>query len=187
MKTESGLPWATRALTICLTLLEACGGESKPPGGGAAACPAAPPQGGPKATGGDPCSTEGLECSYGDWPGVCGRKVALCKKGQFYTAIYDCVRNVTCPAQPPPAGMSCSVPQPANACAYGDGSLCICTREAPFDPWGWLCHPGPSDARCPRAMPQLGGSCSPDGVDCDYGVNADGWHLRCAGSIWKRV
>lgn len=168
-------------------MLASCGGGGESLDGaatqsGAAVCPGPPPQGGPGVSPGDSCVEEGLACSYGNWPGVCGREVATCKGGRFQGAVYNCRRATECPATAPATGGPCSVVQPANACVYQDGTRCACAAFA-IGSWHWLCNPPPADPRCPRQMPQLGAGCAPDDVDCDY--QPDGWHMRCQRGLWR--
>jgi hypothetical protein len=52
--------------------------------------------------------------------------------------------------------------------------------------YNWVCAPPPSDARCPGEIPQLGGGCADQGLDCNYGCQ-DPMHVQCNNGAWEMV
>jgi hypothetical protein len=172
--------------SIALFYCCGCGDSQSAP----TACPAMAPQGGPAATGGDPCGKEGLVCSYGDAPGKCERDVAKCKDGKFYLSQLSCVPGPgNCPATAPTGGSTCSLisPNDSGSCWFSDGTWCgcACTDSPQCGSTRWRCVVSTRDATCPSVMPQLGAGCI-GSLDCDYSTSgADGWHLVCVDGHWE--
>jgi hypothetical protein len=136
---------------------------------------------------GSSCAQSGLRCSYGSDPrGYC-RVIADCSGSAWSVQPLNC-NPQTCPDMTPIQHASCMTG--TEVCAFGDGTRCNC---APCPPGGpacrpgptmWYCFPPPTDPACPRAMPNFGDPCSPDGTMCDYGGCMGGFAMICQGGIW---
>ncbi len=144
----------------------------------------------PESPGSGACTREGLVCSYGDDPRPSCRPTSTCTGGQWQLVTPRCTALPSdCGSAPPVERSSCS--NEGDLCAYPDGNRCHCTTCLwsgvgciPEPSPVWHCTPPPSDANCPRTLPNLGQSCTPDGTMCDYDGCGDGRAVQCTGGIW---
>jgi hypothetical protein len=183
----NGFRWANVWILAIFLGTGACGTKPGLLGG----CPAKVPAGGPGGSGGAPCSIEGLICSYGDSPSICGKDIAVCRNGRFYVSVLNCIGSATCPPSVPASGATCSFGPSQNPCAYTRGILCSCDPGSWGDggqgPSTWSCNAPVLDALCPDFLPNLGAACSVEGADCDYGQCQGGWHEHCSNGTWAHV
>jgi hypothetical protein len=160
------------------------GGDANP----GPACPTTPP------TDGTACSRPSLQCSYGTDPDFHCRRVATCAPDTGHWTVQDpegCMLDAgapMCPATAPMTTDSCTSNR--QLCAYDNGMRCTCADCPPggpvcmSGPLRWFCD-APSDANCPRSMPNLGDPCSVENTQCDYGMCiGNGWAVTCQGGVW---
>ena len=150
------------------------------------ACPPMPP------SAGTTCTREGLVCTFGDDPRASCRTRATCTSATWAITSPRCVPLPTdCPATPS-AGAVCGTPD--NVCAYADGTRCNCAfcplsgpACMPTPPPHYFCVPPPSNAQCPRLMPNLGDACTSNGVQCDYDGCGSGMTVECTNNVWVQA
>jgi hypothetical protein len=135
------------------------------------------------------CSSEGLECEYGDsWWNVSCDQVVKCTKGLWVTfrpSSSTCLPQpgpnpADCPADPGVIATGSTCPSASLQCFYGQGVDCQCVASdvdggAPT----WDCKPEPG---CPSSRPRLGASCS--GIElCTYEICVFAEH--CDNGVWQ--
>lgn len=128
----------------------------------------------------DECEHEGLTCSYGDASDLYCRSAFQCVSKAWVIPEPKVVFDGVCEAPPPTwcpseqmAGEQCDVIGATNpSCEYGEGPelvRCYCQAFSSGTSVGaWFCYGPPADTRCPAEVPQLGSSCSAQGVECTY-------------------
>ncbi|MEI8254917.1 MAG: hypothetical protein WCJ30_04515 [Deltaproteobacteria bacterium] len=134
------------------------------------------------------CTSEGLECTYGDDPRSGCRTRLSCTSGAWQLTSPRCVPITGC-SPSPAAGTVC--PNSGDVCVATDGTRCDCDycphggpACAPIPPARWFCNAPPGDANCPRTMPNLGGPCGPAGTACSYDGCGSGMAVVCTAGIW---
>ena len=138
------------------------------------------------------CTTDGLECEYGNDPRYACRTYASCTAGAWLVTLptggCDPIPPVTCPAtRADAAGALCT---PVDAyCSY-DGLNCHCTNCTLYPvvrcegPLAWVCDAPSAVPSCPPARPRLGDSCGlANGTSCEYGCEG-GQSRECRDGSW---
>jgi hypothetical protein len=160
----------------------------------ASACPANEP------TEGETCSGSTLTCWYGHSPRPDCRDIWGCTLGRWHATRQGCVqpRDGYCPASQPDMSTSCtgvSDPTASDECVYGN-VLCECpcvlsetdsgVLAFPCRPVHFACVPPPTTSACPSIAPNIGTSCTPQGVQCVYGDPClDGIAVLCRSAVWS--
>jgi len=148
------------------------GGGGDDGGGPSRGCPVSAP------SIGSGCSTESLECEYGNDPRWSCNTVTRCKGGAWSkvqsndsTCPTPATNPAACPASRTQASGACSVE--GTACNY-EGHWCACGFNG--GPWmidggnsSWQCGGG-TFASCPATRPHIGSACPKTMLECDYGV-----------------
>lgn len=136
-------------------------------------CPSTEPQAG------EACSEETLYCGYGDSPAINCRSAYTCTKGDAgttwvldpaLTKVFPCIPASHCSAAVPALGAACDGADLGLACQY-PGLVCHCQYSSHEKPT-WTCLGAPQDQACPEALPNIGEGCTPNGIECDYTVDA---------------
>ncbi len=138
---------------------------------------------------GSPCAREGLVCGYGDDPRVQCHPRATCTNGAWTW------QRTNCPGLPPTScpptramasGQQCT---PRDAfCGY-EGIPCRCTNcvfypiERCDGPLTWHCEAPNTTPGCPAAIPNLGTTCTAEGLQCGYGCEP-GMARTCRSGVW---
>lgn len=146
----------------------------------------------------EPCTEEGLVCSYGTASTAACRRFYECSQGEWQQSTDNwpetCFRpDGYCPAETPVGGewcpMSLTVP-----CDYPElGLQCFCDgfRFGSGGPGNWGCYGPPEDTRCPAALPNIGEGCSERGLSCFYGVGdcrSPSYRIvQCFAGAWEQA
>jgi len=165
-------------------------------------CPASPPTPGRDC----PIAVSTTGCSYGDsvlpecrdhWqcqcvsahPGVQCSWIA----GNFALSCASAdaaACPVTAPMRASDGGLPACSAAVGTRCGYPDGTICGCTSCLerggpcqPVNPPRWSCSSPPSDANCPRTIPNAGSSCTRAGLECVYDAGC-GISARCESMRW---
>jgi hypothetical protein len=143
---------------------------------------------------GSACAMAGEQCTYGDDPRAQCRDEFNCEGGAWQklppAPEQACTPASACPGEKPAPQATCTDAEIGDACAFSDGSQCLCSYCGlggpvcmPMEPPNWFCSPPPADPHCPTIIPNAGTSCSGEGQSCQYpggcGVNA-----TCKGGVW---
>jgi hypothetical protein len=172
--------------------------------GGSAAnsCPASPPTPGRDC----PIAVSTTGCSYGDsvlpecrdrWQCQCvsAHPGVQCSWISGNLALTCAPADAAaCPATAPmrasDGGLAACSAAVGTRCGYPDGTICGCTSCLemggpcqPVNPPRWSCSSPPSDANCPRTIPNAGGSCTRAGLECVYDAGC-GISARCENMRW---
>jgi len=142
-----------------------------------------------------PCNDPSLSCEYGGDQDLQCDGLAVCTNGSW--SVTEPPASSLCPTSPPgkdgcpdkyssvPVGASCTG---TTECAYPQGR-CACAVS--FGPVqledagsSWVCEQ-PEDG-CPEPRPQVGTSCSMEGLTCDYGTCTlpGGTAMACTNGTW---
>jgi hypothetical protein len=147
-------------------------------------CPPTPP------VGSSTCPRVGLTCQYGDDPRAYCNDSVTCSESGWLGGGGACppIPTGECPPSLDAAkSMSSPCTPEGMICTYGD-RICVCSScNGPCSTTAhFWCDTAPSDTRCPSKRPMLGQSCSPEGVNCTYGVCADSTLAgrTCTGGVW---
>jgi hypothetical protein len=125
-----------------------------------------------------------MQCEYGTNPNPSCDILYTCDStGWSSPGPMSCVVG-TCPADyaSVPQGKSCT---PFGLdCAYPQGQ-CNCADTVPVSMPGpvWQCSTPMTG--CPSPRPDVGTSCTSEGLDCDYGACTGGINEVCKDGIWQ--
>jgi hypothetical protein len=159
------------------------------------ACPAQEP------SAGEQCTIAGATCWYGDSPRPDCRDIWNCTSGLWHAARQGCAQlpDGYCPASQPDMSTSCTAvfdPTRRGDCGYAGGVLCGCPCVAGHvtdagvmacGPSRFVCFPAPTTPGCPSTPPNIGTSCTVQGVQCVYGnpCDVDGIAVLCRAAVWS--
>ncbi|HEY8088118.1 MAG TPA: hypothetical protein VIF09_09735 [Polyangiaceae bacterium] len=155
------------------------GSSSGASSGGGPLCPPNPP------TGGTGCPQIGLRCEYGSNPNPNCNEIETCEStGWSYPTPGPACITGQCPASYADAKAQATCTQVGTDCAYPQGQ-CNCSY-GPLPGTGntasWYCETPPGG--CPEPRPDLGTSCTQEGLTCDYGACYGGIAVACQDGIW---
>jgi hypothetical protein len=165
---------------------DASGGDSSAPW--SPVCPDTQP-----ATGSS-CSTENVQCEYGDsWWSVSCDPVVQCQSGHwgtFQPSFEPCSakpgpNSAQCPSTYAAVSQGSSCTDTSLSCVYEQGE-CSCQMPlgGPVQIDGgsayWGCEPGQG---CPFPRPRIGAACSDEGTSCTY--EACSYAQTCQGGAWQ--
>ncbi len=146
---------------------------------------------------GDPCTDDGLQCSYGDSKTWRCRVVFTCENATWKVDKPGCDTAEQACSPMPKHQSPCEPNADATAkrCATLDGycECFICDRFSPEDPacitegTKWQCFSPPQNLDCPLLPPNFGEGCSTPGTYCFYGVtcNEAGVGTLCRNGAWE--
>ncbi|HVY44425.1 MAG TPA: hypothetical protein VHB21_01050 [Minicystis sp.] len=157
-------------------------------GGGYVDCPSSEP------AAGSACASAGEQCAYGDDPRAQCRDLFTCEGGAWQKTPaapeQTCTPASACPGEKPAPQAACTDAELGEACAFADGSQCLCAYCGlggpacmPTEPPHWGCTPAPSDPHCPTIIPNAGTACTDAAASCPY-PGGCGVMATCKGGVW---
>ncbi len=150
-------------------------------GGGTGAVPTACPSA--KPNDGQPCSDQGLKCSYGTDPRPTCRFRYSCESSGWKTVQSPTAcGSQDCPSAKPSG--PCGGISSAAVCPYpADGVFCTCSTATTV----WQCSQNASGGGCPATLPNEGDTGCTDGTSCCYGLELIGQQVKaeCKNNRWE--
>ncbi len=135
---------------------------------------------------GGACSTQDLQCSYGEGAFPMCRHRYRCDMGQWVQLGGFCQQEPVACAPSPPEGTAC--PGQGSYC-LDSTKLCMCPvcggAGCPPEPWVWSCSAPPATG-CPALVPNEGTACNDPSLACEYGIMCNEYaHAKCTNGTWK--
>jgi len=144
---------------------------------------------------GDSCTIENIQCQYGTDPRRACRPVATCRSGVWSVKVgtaSSCPKLAEADCSDTPAELAnqrCTPGAMADSgpyCTYNDVT-CACdsnTCNAGATSCAWSCDRPLPEPSCPWGQPNLGTSCTRNGLVCKYTICED---QHCVGGYWTAV